>query len=213
MSLLHLSINASEPGRVASFLAAVLGGRAMPFPPFPQCWIAFAAQDDGMAIEVYPNSYVLLEGEDHVEYDVRERDNAATFVHAAIATRLPKQEIASLAHQEKWTARECDRGPFSCVEVWIENRLLIEVLDPGINSITGLVWPYRIGLPCSISNDRGGVEQRRQALGMRMAASACPFPKPLLCAQARFAQNRRPGSTVPARTPNGQLPADLCFCI
>ena len=139
MSLLHLSINASEPRRVAWFLPSARW-RAMPSPPFPQCWIAFAAQDDGTAIEVYPNSYVLLEGEDHVEYDIRERDNAATFVHAAIATRLPKQEIASLAHQEKWTARECDRGPFSCVEVWIENRLLIEVLDPGMQR------DYRAGM-------------------------------------------------------------------
>lgn len=132
MSLLHLSISASEPRRVASFLAAVLGGRAMPFPPFPRCWIAFAAQDDGTAIEVYPDTHVLVPGEDHIECDVRERDNAATFVHAAITSPLPKREVMSLASKENWTTRECDRGPFACVEVWIENRLLIEVLDPGM---------------------------------------------------------------------------------
>jgi hypothetical protein len=28
------------------------------------------------------------------------------------------------------TSRLCDRGPSRCVEVWIENRLLIEMLDP-----------------------------------------------------------------------------------
>jgi hypothetical protein len=140
LGLLHLSISASEPRRVASFLAAVLGGRVMPFPPFPQSWIAFAAQDDGTAIEVYPDTHVLIAGEEHIECEVRKRDNAATFVHAAIASPLPKREVMSLARKENWTTRECDRGPFACVEVWIENRLLIEVLDPDMQR------DYRAGM-------------------------------------------------------------------
>lgn len=140
VSLLHLSINASDPERVASFLATVLGGKAMRFPPFPGCWIAFAAQDDGTAIEVYPDTHVLVAGEDQIECVERQRDSAATFVHVAIASPLSEHEIMAIAQQENWTSRVCDRGPFRCVEVWLENRLLIEVLDPTMHD------DYRTGM-------------------------------------------------------------------
>jgi len=45
MVLLHASISAKDPERVAAFLATLLGGTALPFPPFPDSWIAFAGQD------------------------------------------------------------------------------------------------------------------------------------------------------------------------
>lgn len=140
MSLLHISISASEPERVASFLAKLLGGEAMLFPPFPGCWIAFAAPDDGTAIEVYPNTHVLVAGENQIECVEEERDTTETFVHAAIASPLSEDEIMALGQGENWTSRVCDRGPFRCVEVWIENRLLIEVLDPAMQDA------YRAGM-------------------------------------------------------------------
>lgn len=151
VSLLHLSVSASEPERVASFLATVLGGEAMLFPPFPGCWIAFAAQDDGTAIEVYPDTHVLVAGEDHIECVERKRDTAETFVHAAIASPLSEHEIVALGQHENWTSRVCDRGPFRCVEVWIENRLLIEVLDPTMQDdyLAGMTkenWARMFGL-------------------------------------------------------------------
>ncbi|WP_165606514.1 hypothetical protein [Yoonia litorea] len=48
---------------MARFLARLMGGRAMPFPPFPDSWIAFTEQDDGSAIEVYPLTHTLYAGE------------------------------------------------------------------------------------------------------------------------------------------------------
>lgn len=151
MSLLHVSISASEPERVAMFLAGVLGGRAMPFPPFPGCWIAFAAEDDGTAIEVYPNTHALVAGADRIACRVGAPDTGASFVHAAIASPLPVREILALAGRQGWTARECDRGPFACVEVWIEDRLLIEVLDPDMQrdyraGMTAENWATMFGL-------------------------------------------------------------------
>lgn len=112
----------------------------MRFPPFPGCWIAFAAHDDGTAIEVYPDTHVLTAGESHVECLEQMRDTAETFVHAAVASPLSEPEIMALAQGENWTSRVCDRGPFRCVEVWIENRLLIEVLDPTMQDA------YRAGM-------------------------------------------------------------------
>jgi len=123
----------------------------MPFPPFPQCWIAFSIQNDGTAIEVYPDTQVLIAGKDHVERRLLENNHEATFVHAAIGSPLSKQAILALAGKEHWRARECDRGPFACMEVWIENRLLIEVLDPDMQRDykTGMTienWAAMFGL-------------------------------------------------------------------
>lgn len=140
MSLLHVSISASEPERVASFLATLLGGEAMRFPPFPGCWIAFAAKDDGTAIEVYPDSHVLVAGKNQIECVEQTRDTAETFVHVAIASTLSEHEIRVLGQRENWISRVCDRGPFRCIEIWIENRLLIEVLDPTMQDA------YRAGM-------------------------------------------------------------------
>jgi hypothetical protein len=140
MSLLHISINAGEPQRVAAFLARLMAGRAMPFPPFPDCWIAFAGQDDGSAIEVYPLSHTLYPGPEQIACDVGEKAAGPTGVHAAIGSPLERTQIVALATAEGWQARQCDRGPFECVEVWLENRLLVEVLDPEMDS------DYRSGM-------------------------------------------------------------------
>ncbi len=129
MSLLHLSINADDPEEVATFLARVMGGVAMPFPPFPDCWIAFTEQDDGTAIEVYPTTHVLEAGTEQISCEVRARDASTTFVHVALCATLHRSEIIFLAADKDWTARICNLGPFECVEVWLENRLLVELLD------------------------------------------------------------------------------------
>jgi hypothetical protein len=130
MALLHLSISATEPELVANLLARILGGCAMPFPPFPDSWIAFSESDDGTAIEVYPTTHILRPGDTQIACFVGAPDAQPTFVHAAVATSMSGREVLDLGQQHGWLSRVCDRGPFSCIELWIENRLLIEVLDP-----------------------------------------------------------------------------------
>lgn len=152
MSLLHLSINADTPEHVAAFLAQVMGGEAMPFPPFPDCWIAFAKQDDGTAIEVYPTTHVLEAGPEQISCEIKERDAKPTFAHVALCATLDRAEIVSLAVDRDWLARICDRGPFECVEVWLENRLLVELLDADMQrdyrkGMTAENWATMFGLP------------------------------------------------------------------
>ena len=151
MPLLHLSISAEHPEGVAGFLAEVMGGKAMPFPPFPGCWIAFAREDDGTAIEVYPVTHVLTAGPDQIACDVREPDNSATFVHVALASVLPRDSLLERAAAKGWTARICHRGPFDCVEIWLENRLLVELLDKSMQEdyragMTAENWAAMFGL-------------------------------------------------------------------
>ncbi|MEM6462480.1 MAG: hypothetical protein AAF724_11235 [Pseudomonadota bacterium] len=143
MSLLHISINAEEPQRVAAFLAQIMAGRVLPFPPFPDCWIAFTQKDNGTAIEVYPVTHNLRAGPEQIVCDIGEPARGATFVHAAIGSPLMEAEILAEAGSEGWLARKCNRGPFECIEVWLENRLLVEVLDPGMQA------DYRRGMTVS----------------------------------------------------------------
>ncbi len=131
MSLLHVSINAHEPESVAKALAQLLGGEAYPFPSCPGGWIAFSSADDGTAIEVYPITQTLTPGDNHVEFGDGGRGEASG-AHAAVVSPMSVRRIMDLAKKRGWAARVCDRGPFECVEVWIENRQLIEVLDAGM---------------------------------------------------------------------------------
>lgn len=151
MSILHLSISADDPEEVATFLAHVMSGVAMPFPPFPDCWIAFAEQDDGTAIEVYPTTHVLEAGAEQISCEIKARDTSTTFVHVALGATLNRSEIISLAADKDWIARVCNRGPFECVEVWLENRLLVELLDAGMQrdyreGMTAENWASMFGL-------------------------------------------------------------------
>ncbi len=130
MSLLHVSINAKDPKLVSAALGQIMGGAAMPFPPFPDSWIAFAQQDDGVAIEVYSLQHRLQAGPEQVECVADAPDDSSTFAHVALASPKSIAEIEALALRHNWRCRVCNRGPFECVEVWLENRLLIEVLTP-----------------------------------------------------------------------------------
>ena len=151
MALLHLSINAADPEGVSAFLAAVLGGEHLPFPPFPNSWIAFSGADDGKAIEVYPLTNRIVAGSQAIECAAGVPDDAPTFVHAAIVSPLDRGEIVRMSRKRGWTARICNRGPFHCIEVWLENRLLVEVLDPEMQAdyrsgMTVANWKQMFGL-------------------------------------------------------------------
>jgi len=117
-----------------------MGGTVLPFPPFPDSWIAFSQNNDGTAIEVYPLTHFLEPGPDMVSCKVGVAEARATFAHVALASPLPRGEILSRAEAAGWTTRICNRGPFECVEVWIDDRLLIEVLDPAMQQ------DYRSGM-------------------------------------------------------------------
>ncbi len=134
MGLLHLSISARDPKMASGVLAGIMGGEAMPFPPFPESWIAFSEADDGSAIEVYPLTHRIHPGDETIACSVGAPDNTKSFVHAAITSPHARRKIMDLAESAGWLTRICNRGPYECVEVWVENRLLVEVLDPDMQA-------------------------------------------------------------------------------
>jgi hypothetical protein len=131
--LFHMSIAAREPRHVAEVFAELWGGRVFAFRPVCEDgWIAIAGDDRGTAIEVYPEDIVLRETEG--DFDAHGERMAApsyTPTHAAIATEMTLEQVLALAEREGWPAKYRKRGGmFGVIELWIEGRLMMEVLTP-----------------------------------------------------------------------------------
>ena len=53
--IFHLSFDAADPRRVAEVIAALWGGKAIPFPPvMAGSWVALAGDDRNSSVEIYP---------------------------------------------------------------------------------------------------------------------------------------------------------------
>jgi hypothetical protein len=142
----HLSIPAADPRRVARALARILGGRAYVFPVYPGSWIAIAGDPSGTAVEVYPENRVLVPGSGSAgdapspggwataPHEVQIADAPLVrriATHLAVDSPLSVAELLALGRAEGWRAIECDRsGAFNVVEIWLEDRVLVEALDP-----------------------------------------------------------------------------------
>ena len=129
----HISIAAKDPRHVASVIAELWGGTAMPFPPFPGAFIVMPGDKYGTAIEIGPLGNELVPGADGQEVQVQPGYAASQFTatHAALSVPLSEARIKQIAAREGWRAGTFDRGPaFRLVELWVENRLLLELLPP-----------------------------------------------------------------------------------
>jgi hypothetical protein len=131
--LFHVSIAAENPRRVATVIAELWGGEALPFPPVSDNgWIAMAGDARSTAVEVYPLATVLREadGDADARGEASGRDRF-TATHAAIATDLDEAAVLAIARREGWPAKYRKRGGvFGVIEMWIEGRQMIEVLTP-----------------------------------------------------------------------------------
>ncbi|HEX6998379.1 MAG TPA: hypothetical protein VF322_09550 [Gammaproteobacteria bacterium] len=144
--LFHASIPADEPERVARVIAELWRGRAYPFPPYPGAYVACAGDDRGTLIDVVPRAL------EHVPAPgcFAVRTNAAapehSPAHLAIGTRIGADEIFALAAREGWLAQRSDRGGlFGVVELWIENKFLLELLpEEEQRRYTEMLGPARV---------------------------------------------------------------------
>ncbi len=150
----HLSISAQEPSRVASVLAAIMGGTAFPFPPHPGSYIALCADAHSTAIEVYPLETVMIPGEGNEEVRfVAAPPSPFVPTHAAVSVPMDEAGIQAMALREGWRAVTCDRGNiFQVVEFWVENRVLIEFLTPEmarsyLRNVTPALWAEYLNQP------------------------------------------------------------------
>lgn len=129
----HVSMPADDCERVAHFLAGVMDGGALRFPPGgPNAWNCWS-KDNGFQIVVTPRGSVMVPGpteQSWVKRPLSEGDRACES-HFAIAVPTSADDVVARARASGWLARICNRGGmFDLVEVWIENAYLVEMLDP-----------------------------------------------------------------------------------
>jgi hypothetical protein len=144
----HISIAAENPEKVAKVIAELWNGIVIPFPPAPNSFMALANDGKGSGVEITPINTVLVPGEgmppeEDFDSDTRTEDYEAKFVdagsapqyvatHLNISTHLSEEEIKEIGRREGWRTLVCNRGEglFQLVEMWIENRFMLEVMTP-----------------------------------------------------------------------------------
>lgn len=144
----HISIGVHNPETVANVLAEIWGGQVFPFPPSPDSFIVLADDGKGTAVEVTPANIVLKPGEglpsevgfnkqtltEEFEAKFTLGDSAPQYsaTHLAVNTNLGEHEVKAIANREGWRTLTCNRGEglFQLIEVWVENRFMLEVFTP-----------------------------------------------------------------------------------
>ena len=128
----HLSIPARDTHHVAEVLVELLKGTLTGFGPYRDSWIAWAGDEHGTAIEVYPSGTEMFPGTGERQADFRHDAGASGFhaTHAAVSVDRSVEEIRAVAEREGWRAIQLSRGPFDVVELWVENTTLLELLTP-----------------------------------------------------------------------------------
>lgn len=130
----HFSIPARHPEAAAAVFARIMDAVVLPFPPVAGGWMVVCRDGSGMGVEVLPETTAILRGEEEGEASVfgfssaRLRHDGA--IHVALTSKLSVAEIIALGEEQGWRAVHCDRGPFDLVELWVDNRIMIEVLAP-----------------------------------------------------------------------------------
>lgn len=140
----HLSIPARDPEHVASVLAELLGGYHGQFiGPIPGAWVAYAEDEHGTGIEVYPERTLIVPGEGASDIGRAELGDAprALAFHALISVKADRPTIERIGAREGWRLLHSWRGPrgtrlFELYELWVENRIMLEI------ATADMIQPY-----------------------------------------------------------------------
>jgi hypothetical protein len=132
----HISIPARQPEHVAKVLGELLGGYVGPFVgPIPGAWVAYDDDGKGTGIEVLPERTTLASGsgEEMCQVGLGEVPTAVAF-HALVSVKVDRATIERIGAREGWRTKHMWRGPnpetplFELYELWIENRIMIELV-------------------------------------------------------------------------------------
>jgi hypothetical protein len=128
----HLSIPARDTRHVADVLVELFGGVVTGFGPYRDSWIAWAGDDHGTAIEVYPVGTEMYppDGPGQAAFRHDPTASGATATHATVSLDRSEPEILTIAKREGWRALRLPRGPFDVIEFWIENTVMLELMTP-----------------------------------------------------------------------------------
>jgi hypothetical protein len=129
----HASFGVRDPSRVARVLAELTHATAVraPTPPFPcGAWLVVAGDDKGSFLEILPATSVF---DPDAPLGIRQR--SATFepvsARVLIGAAVSSEAIHAVAVREDWRAEEVETGLFRIVKLWIDDNVLVELLERG----------------------------------------------------------------------------------
>ncbi|WP_158304604.1 hypothetical protein [Methylibium petroleiphilum] len=117
---------------MASVLTEMFGGTLTGFGPYRDSFIAWAGDEHGTAIEVYPVGTEMFPDAGQGQANFRHVSDASPYVatHAAVSVALDATGIFALASREGWRAVQLSRGTNHVIEFWIENTVMLELMTP-----------------------------------------------------------------------------------
>jgi hypothetical protein len=139
----HVSISARNPKHVADVLAELMDGKCHPFPGgIADSFMAVSGDANGTMIEVYPEAVTLEpgHGDEQVQSGQAPSDVGYAPFHFLLSVPLNQADVERIGDREGWRTRRFGRGApgkkpfFDVIEVWVENRLMIEVATPDMVS-------------------------------------------------------------------------------
>lgn len=131
--IFHTSIEAEDPKRVASVIAEIWEGTAIPLDRLVNgSWMAFWGENPLSAIEVFPQGTNITQSSDDTHwFSERVLGDRPTASHVALGTRLSEARVREIAAREKWETKYVTRGDrFGVIEMWVNKNLVIEWLTP-----------------------------------------------------------------------------------
>ena len=145
--LLHAPIGADDPRRVAAFLAETWTGPAYPFPAFPGSFVALAGDARGTALEIYPRRQ--LAGCAATSDPADGAPARSSEPDPAIGVLCRESELHRSAARQGWTSSAAlSIEHFRIVELWIENRLLVEATESRSDELGDILpggWERLVG--------------------------------------------------------------------
>jgi hypothetical protein len=131
MMISHASLPADAPERVARFLAELIEGDCLPFPPGgPDAFIVWS-KDGQIELQVMPRGAEFAPGPSGAQCIASEPRRRRSEMHIALHVERSAQQVIELARREGWQAGDYDRGGFfRSVEVWVEDSFFLECFDP-----------------------------------------------------------------------------------
>ena len=132
MRLIHASLPADDPRRVAEVLAEMMAGEALPFPPGGTDGRMAWSRDGRVSLEIVPRGHMIHHGPKEGEWRLTANPQRLSEVHLAIAVDRSAADIIAIAGRAGWPAHKCSRGEglFELVEVWVEGAFMLEMFDP-----------------------------------------------------------------------------------
>jgi hypothetical protein len=127
--LFHVSIPADEPERAARAIGEICAGVVLPFAPVRGAFMVWLGDEQRTIIEINPRGHEHLPAAGQFGIRLNPAPSAYSEAHLAIGTALDADAVLAIGKREGWLAQQSDRGgAFAVVELWLENKFLLEVL-------------------------------------------------------------------------------------